>query len=143
MMPMIRRIVLAGLALATFAFLPLMAQQRDARHGGVVTGIEELDPGMTDKRLRFLKQAVPTIVRVAVLSPAPTQVSHALQYNEAAQTAKAIGVTLRAYRVSATSDFEKVFDDIAKDRADAILAFNGVLPRPIQERILQRQANQR
>src|SRR5881398_1764552 len=29
MMPMIRRIVLAGLALATFAFFPLMAQQRD------------------------------------------------------------------------------------------------------------------
>src|SRR6059058_4149412 len=163
MMPMIRRIVLAWLALATFAFFPLMAQQRDvssvhrigllalrplpqiapslsafkdgmrelgylegkdyvlevrlanddptrypalvaelsqlkvelivagstpaaiaihqtnptmpivvgrgpdlvgaklaesaAHPGGVVTGIEELAPGMTDKRLRFLKQA--------------------------------------------------------------------------------------
>jgi len=114
-----------------------------AHPGGVVTGIEELAAGMTDKRLRFLKQAVPAIVRVAVLSPAPTQGSHALQYNEAEQTAKAIGVTLRAYRVSATSDFEKVFDDIAKDRADAILAFNGVLPRPIQERIIQLAAKHR
>ena len=111
--------------------------------GGVVTGIEELAPGMTDKRLRFLKQVVPTIIRVAVLSPAPTQGSHALQYKEAEQTAKAIGLTLRAYRVTAKSDFEKVFDDIAKDRADAILAFNGVLPRPIQERIIQLAAKHR
>src|SRR2546423_13263737 len=95
------------------------------------------------KRLRFLKQAVPTISRVAVLSPAPTQGSHALQYKEAEQTAKAIGVALRAYRVSATSDFDKVFDDIAKDRGDALLAFNGVLPRPIQERIVQLAARHR
>ena len=41
--------------------------------GGVATGIEELAPGMTDKRLRFLKQAVPAIARVAILSPAPTR----------------------------------------------------------------------
>src|SRR3989440_5430760 len=61
-----------------------------AHPGGVVTGIEELAPGMTDKRLRFLKQAVPTIGRVAVLSPAPAPRSHALAYNRADDTPTAI-----------------------------------------------------
>jgi putative ABC transport system substrate-binding protein len=113
------------------------------RPGGVATGIEELAPGMIDKRLRFLKQAVPTISHVAALSPAPTEGAHALQYREAEQTAKAIGVRIRAYRVSAATDFGRVFDDITKDGAEGLVGFNGVLPRPVQRRIVELAAHHR
>jgi putative tryptophan/tyrosine transport system substrate-binding protein len=65
------------------------------RPGGVATGLEELKPGMTDKRLRLLRQARPAISRIAVLSPTPSDSGHAVQYREAEQTAAAIGVTLR------------------------------------------------
>jgi ABC-type uncharacterized transport system substrate-binding protein len=111
--------------------------QSPDRPGGVATGIEELAPGITDKRLRFLKLAVPTIARLAILSPAPTPRGHAVQYDEAEQTAKAIGVTLRTYKVTATSDFERVFDEIARDGADGLVGFNGVLPRPVQALIVE------
>lgn len=113
------------------------------RPGGVATGLEELKPGMTDKRLRLLKQASPAISRIAVLSPTPSESGHAVQYREAEETAAAIGLTLRAYRVSAASDFEKVFAAIMSDGAEAMVVFNGVLPRPIQSRIVEFAAERR
>jgi putative ABC transport system substrate-binding protein len=106
------------------------------RPGGVATGLEELKPGITDKRLRLLKQARPGISRIAVLSPTPSESGHAVQYREAEQTAAAIGVRLRPYRVSAATDFDKVFGAIMRDGADGMVVLNGVLPRPIQLRIV-------
>jgi putative ABC transport system substrate-binding protein len=107
------------------------------RPGGVATGIEELVPGMTDKRLRLLKEAVSTISNIAILSPAPTPGGHTLQYTEADQTAEVIGLTLRSYRVTRTSEFETVFDTIMSDGVHALVVFVGVLPRPIEKQIVQ------
>jgi len=53
------------------------------RPGGVTTGIDEPHPGETDKSLRILKDAAPTIRRVAVLSLEPTLSAHEAQYSEA------------------------------------------------------------
>ena len=111
--------------------------------GGVATGIEELAPGMTDKRLRLLKQAVPTMRHVAIVSAAPTASGHALQYHDAEQAAKALGLTLHVYAVTATSDFDRLFREIARDGADGLLVFNGLLPRPIQQRVVELAARQR
>jgi putative ABC transport system substrate-binding protein len=117
---------------------------RSASHpGGVATGIEELSPGISDKKLRFLKQASPSISDVAVLSPAPTAGGHAIQFDEAEQTAKAIGVTLHVFRVSATTNFDEVFAEITKEHAQAILCLGGVLPRPVQRRIADFAAQHR
>ncbi len=113
------------------------------RPGGVATGLEELKPGNTDRRLRLLKQVRPSLSRVAVLSPAPSENGHVVQYREAEQTAAAIGVSLRSYRVSATSDFDKVFDAITSDGADGMVVFNGLLPSPIQRRIVEFAAQRR
>ena len=44
--------------------------------GGVATGVDELAAGLSERRLRLLKQAVPSISRVAVLSSAPTEGGH-------------------------------------------------------------------
>ena len=57
------------------------------RPGGLATGIEELNAGNIDKSLRILREAAPTITRVAVLSPAPTPGAHETQYSEAEQSA--------------------------------------------------------
>jgi putative tryptophan/tyrosine transport system substrate-binding protein len=112
------------------------------RPGGVVTGIEELTPGVSDMRLRLLKEAVPTISRVAVLSSAPTDGGHAIAYAEIEPTAKALGLTLQPFRISATTDFDAVFAEIKQSGANAIFCLGGVLPRPVQKRIVD-QAGQR
>jgi ABC-type uncharacterized transport system substrate-binding protein len=111
--------------------------------GGVATGIEELAPGMSDKRLRLLKQAVPALRQVAILSAAPTASGHALQYNEVERAAKVLGVTLRTYSVTAASDFDRTFREIAQDGADGLIVFNGLLPRPIQKRVVELAAQHR
>jgi len=111
--------------------------------GGVATGIEELAPGMSDKKLRLLKRAVPTISNVAVLSPAPTATGHAIQFDETQQTAKAIGVTLHVFQVSATTNLDEVFAEITKERDEAVLCLGGVLPRPVLKRIVDFAAQHR
>lgn len=76
---------------------------RTASHpGGMVTGIDEVGSGDTAKRLQLLKQAVPTISRVAVLGSAPSEAGHARAVAEAEQAAKAIGG--HAQRVQSVGD---------------------------------------
>ena len=114
-----------------------------SRPGGVATGIEELAPGLSQTRLRLLKQAVPRISHVAVLSSAPTDNGHAIALAEADEAAKSIGVTLRVFRVSATTNFDAIFADITSSDAQALFCLGGVLPRPVMERIVNFAAQAR
>jgi len=117
---------------------------RTASHpGGMVTGIDEVGTGDTDKRLRLLKQAVPAISRVAVLGSAPSEAGHARAVAEAEEAAKAIGVTLKVFRVSATTDLDRIFASLRSDKVDALLCSGGILPRPIEQRIVELAARHR
>lgn len=46
------------------------------RPGGLYTGMDELPPGVTAKRLRLLKTAAPKVSRVALLSTTPGRGGH-------------------------------------------------------------------
>ena len=105
--------------------------------GGVATGVDELAAGLSERRLRLLKQAVPSISRVAVLSSAPTEGGHRTAFAEAEQAATAVGIAVRVFRVSATTNFEPLFADLARDGVDAVFCSGGVLPRPVQQRIVE------
>ena len=41
------------------------------------------------------------------------------------------------FRVSATTNFEPLFADLARDGVDAVFCSGGVLPRPVQQRIVE------
>lgn len=114
-----------------------------SRPGGVTTGIDELSAGITDKRLRLLKQTVPAISRVAVLSSAPTEGGHAMAFDEAELAAKAIGVTLTRFKISATTDLAPIFAGLRGDGVDAVFCSGGVLPRPVLQRIVELAAQLR
>jgi ABC-type uncharacterized transport system substrate-binding protein len=117
---------------------------KSATHpGGVTTGVDELAAGLSEKRLRLLKQAVPAISRVAVLSSAPTEGGHRTAFAEAEQAAKAVGLTLNVFRVSATTDFEPIFAGFVKDGVDAVFLSGGVLARPVQQRVVDLAARHR
>jgi putative ABC transport system substrate-binding protein len=108
-----------------------------SRPGGVTTGIDELGVGITDKRLRMLKETVPAILRVAVLSSAPTEGGHVQAFDEAEQAGQALGVTLRRFKISATTDLTSIFAGLRGDAVDAVFCSGGVLPRPVQQRIVE------
>jgi ABC-type uncharacterized transport system substrate-binding protein len=46
------------------------------RPGGIYTGLDELPPGVTRKRLHLLKRAAPSVSRVALLSTTPGRGGH-------------------------------------------------------------------
>src|SRR5438046_1969459 len=62
------------------------------RPGGNSTGIDELPPGVTARRLELLKTAAPTASRVALLSTTPGRGGHEAQLADAQETADKLGV---------------------------------------------------
>ena len=72
------------------------------------------------KRLELLKEAVPKLVRVAVLyDPAsPGSVREVKEVLPIA--ARALGLTIQSWEVRAADDFEKVFAALNKQRPDGL-----------------------
>ncbi len=90
-----------------------------AQPGGNVTGLTEQVMEMEGKRLQLLKEAVPTISRVAILgvsggAPAP------LFRRELEAAAQALGVTLQFYAVQDPADLEGTFAAMAKAQTEAL-----------------------
>jgi putative tryptophan/tyrosine transport system substrate-binding protein len=91
-----------------------------ARPGGNITGLTTLNSEMGGKRLELLKEAVPTLGRVAVLND-PTTVGATREAKEDLPVAaRALGLTMRTWDVRAPEDLDKVFVAINKDRPDGL-----------------------
>jgi putative ABC transport system substrate-binding protein len=89
-----------------------------ARPGGNITGNTILGPDVGAKRLQILKEAVPTISRVAFLWN-PDNASNVLQFQEVQAAAPALGVTVISVSVSPRIEFETAFAAMMKERPDA------------------------
>jgi putative tryptophan/tyrosine transport system substrate-binding protein len=94
-----------------------------ARPGGNVTGLSLMAPALAIKRLELLRELVPKISRVLVLSHlsdpiAPPQV-RALE-----ETAHALGIKLQIRDIRTSGDLAAAFDAGAKERAEGVLATN-------------------
>jgi putative ABC transport system substrate-binding protein len=96
-----------------------------ARPGGNVTGLTILATDLGGKRLELLKEAVPKLVRVAVLydPAAPASVREVKEVLPAA--ARALGLTLRYWEVRAADGFDKVFATMGKQRPDGLYVPTG------------------
>ena len=92
-----------------------------ARPGGNVTGLSTLSPELSGKRLELLKEIVPRLTRVAILS-LPTDPQYAVQLKEIDDAARALGVQLQNLELRGPKDIGPAFRGAAKGRADAVLA---------------------
>jgi len=92
-----------------------------ARPGGNITGITEMAPQLSGKRLQLLKEIVPGLSRVAVfwntLNPAYRPI---LKELEAA--AQPLGVELQRLEVRVPEDFASAFHAATRQRAGALIA---------------------
>lgn len=113
------------------------------RPGGAVTGMDELPPGLTRRRMTLLKRAAPELRRIALLSTTPGTGGHETQLAEAEQTAEALGVAVRAYRVTSVSDFQNAFASMLSDSMDGLLNFQGGLSLGNRQRIVDFAAQNR
>jgi ABC-type uncharacterized transport system substrate-binding protein len=105
-----------------------------ARPGGNITGLSELTPELGAKRLGLLKEAVPTVRRVAVLwNPAYSERFSAnfrfwsADWTEMRAAAQVFGMTLQPVEIRGPDDFDPAFSAMTRERADALIAFSDPL----------------
>jgi putative ABC transport system substrate-binding protein len=91
-----------------------------ARPGGNVTGITNLTRELGGKRLELLKEAVPTVVRIAVLHESANPGSLRELKDVLPVAARALGLTVRSWEVRGSDGFEKIFAALTKERPDGI-----------------------
>src|SRR4030095_5689170 len=105
------------------------------RPGGNVTGFTDSNTYLGGKRLEQLKDAVPKVTRVAVLSQATNQ-SNMFEYKEVLRaSAQALTLTILRHEVRDANDFERAFAAINKDRPSGLSVLGGPLTNRNQERI--------
>ena len=96
-----------------------------ARPGGNVTGITTLNRELGGKRLELLKEAIPKLVRVAVLYD-PTIPGTTREVKEVLPVAaRALGLTVRTWEIRDEDGFEKVFAALNKQRPDGLYVPGG------------------
>jgi putative tryptophan/tyrosine transport system substrate-binding protein len=110
--------------------------------GGNITGIDELVPGLSARRLELLNEAVAVKSAVAILSSA-TGPTHAKQMEDSERAASALGVTLKTFKIQDAKEIDAAFDSIAQAQASALLVFSGVLTGIHSKRIVELAAKSR
>jgi ABC-type uncharacterized transport system substrate-binding protein len=100
-----------------------------SRPGGNVTGSSILDPDLVGKCLEQLKQAVPTVNRVAVLwhpggFPERTE-KDILEGAEVA--ARSLGVQLQFFEARGSTDFDRAFSEMTRARAGALTVLSSLM----------------
>jgi len=107
-----------------------------ARPGGNITGLSMLTRELGGKRLELLKEAVPKLVRVAVLYE-PAVPANVLDVKEVLPVAaRALKLTLQPWEVRAADDFDRVLVAMGKQRPDGLFVHSGRLMNDNQKRII-------
>jgi len=94
-----------------------------ARPGGNLTGLATLATDLSGKRFELLKEVVPEVSRIAVLS-SPRSGNVRPQIRATEITARAFGVQLELLEVSGPDDFERAFQAARKTRAGALITLD-------------------
>jgi len=97
-----------------------------ARPGGNITGLSNLAPEISGKRLELLKEIVPRLSRVAVFGTSTQSTAQVLRETEL--VAKAFAVQLQHLDVPEPKDIATAFQAAIKGRAEAVLVLqSGIL----------------
>jgi ABC-type uncharacterized transport system substrate-binding protein len=91
-----------------------------AHPGGNVTGLTSISPELSAKRLELLKEAVPGLLRVAIMWN-PDVRGAVLDYKETQNAARSLQVQLQPVEVSRADDFDRAFSALTTGRAEALI----------------------
>jgi putative ABC transport system substrate-binding protein len=107
-----------------------------ARPGGNVTGLTEIVPELTAKRLELLKEIVPGLSRVAVLGQAGSP-NAALQMGEMQAAAQALELRLQSLEARSPGDLEGLLETAARERADGLILLSDPITVAHREQIAE------
>jgi putative ABC transport system substrate-binding protein len=105
-----------------------------ARPGGNVTGVTFVSSDLAAKRLQFLREIAPSLVRVAVIWN-PDHVDP--EYRETQNAAKTLAIQIQSLEVRKAEDFEAVFQTAADAGVQALIPISSRLMTINRSRIIQ------
>ena len=91
-----------------------------ARPGGNITGLSDFHADLVTKRLELLKDVIPSLSRVAVLSN-PASVTCSAQLKELNAAGPGLGLMLVAVEATESDDLPKSFSTIKKEQVGGVL----------------------
>jgi putative ABC transport system substrate-binding protein len=98
-----------------------------ARPGGNITGLSQMSPDLTGKRVELLKEILPKVKRVAFIWD-PDNPGMKLRFREA-QAAATVGIALQSIEVRRSNELATAFAAATKEHAEAL-----VVPAPMADR---------
>ena len=114
-----------------------------ARPGGNVTGVSGYAGlEIVAKQLELLKETVPKIRRVAILSN-PANAYHQLAIREANVAARSLGVQLQLLEARGPNEFDGAFAAMAKERVGALLVLSDAMLNSHRTRLADLAARSR
>ena len=112
------------------------------RPGGNITGLTNLAPELGGKRLELLKEVIPGLARVAVLSD-PTNPIFKLQLAEVERAASALKLQFQILEVREPTDFDSAFGAAKKERAGALNVLSSALFTAQRKKLVELAARNR
>src|SRR5262245_2076522 len=106
-----------------------------AHPGGNITGMSNLSPELSGKRLELLKEAVPRASRIAVLAYRGEAMRSSIKETEVA--ARSLGLQLHLLEVKVSDEIESALDTARKQRADALVQIQAAFFNSHQQRIIE------
>src|SRR5262245_31666996 len=105
-----------------------------ANPGGNITGISNLSPELSGKRLELLKEVMPKVYRVAVLAYRAVAMQTSIKETEDA--AQSLRLQVQILKLKAPDEIESAFDTATKQHADALVQIQAAFLEPHQQRII-------
>jgi putative ABC transport system substrate-binding protein len=131
--PIVMRSVADPIALGLVASL--------ANPGGNITGVAALAPELSGKRLELLKEVIPKLSRVALLTPPVKAWRTSIKETEVA--AETLGLQLQIVHARGADELDAAFDAAKKQRAGALVQVPATSLMPHQPRIIELAAKNR
>lgn len=120
--PALPMVIAFGPALVSNGFAESMERPNRS-----ATGVDELPPGITSRRLELLKMAAPRSTRIGLLSTTPGTGAHEIQVADAEAAARRLGVEVTPYRAADLQQLQEALERMARDGVDGLLSFQGGL----------------
>jgi len=111
------------------------------RPGGNLTGLSFQDPELVTKRVQLIREAIPTVARVAALWDSTG--SGAPQLRAVEQAALSMGLHVQVLEVRGANDLERVFQAARHQRAQAVIQLASPLFAAHRKTILTLMAKNR
>jgi len=106
-----------------------------AHPGGNITGVSNLSPELSGKRLELLKELLPKASRMALL--AYRGVAMRTSIEEAQIAAQSMHLQLQLLEVDGPAEFESVIAAAKKERAEGLMQIEAAVLMPHQQRIIE------